>query len=163
MPQPINRLITVHSYDFSDKGRAIKGLVVCWLLLDLISTSGRQSIASHYKQMVLQESLEIKGESRPNQVIGNNSKDPIPSILYKRFLTKATKANRINITKKMFFFYLLNDNNNLFKELTKLKCFFSAISWLSVGTFLLFDRDIEFLRVSLKLYFFSRSASPPLK
>ena len=31
------KLITMHSWDFSDKGRAIKRLVVCWMFLNLIS------------------------------------------------------------------------------------------------------------------------------
>ena len=35
------QLITMHSKHFSDKSSAIKGLVVCWMLLNLISTSGR--------------------------------------------------------------------------------------------------------------------------
>ena len=35
------QLSTMHNYDFSDKGRAIKGLVVWWMLLILISLGVR--------------------------------------------------------------------------------------------------------------------------
>ena len=30
-------LITIHNQDFSDKSRAIKGLVICWMFINLIS------------------------------------------------------------------------------------------------------------------------------
>ena len=39
------KLITMHNWDFSHKGSAIKGLVVSWMVLNLISTSERWSIA----------------------------------------------------------------------------------------------------------------------
>ena len=37
------QLITMHSQDYSDKGRAIKGLFVCWMFLNLISLGVRVS------------------------------------------------------------------------------------------------------------------------
>ena len=38
IPWLINRHNSLPCTDFSDKGRAIKGFIVCWMLLNLIST-----------------------------------------------------------------------------------------------------------------------------
>ena len=56
------QLITIHSKDFSDKGRAIKGLVICWMFLNLISNKRAMPLGSVDDQ--------IEGKSRPNEVIG---------------------------------------------------------------------------------------------
>ena len=59
MPRPLNRCNSLPCTARTSQAIVvqIKGLVVCWMLLYLISTSGCYSIASHYKQMMAVGSL----------------------------------------------------------------------------------------------------------
>ena len=58
------------TYRTSDEGRAIKGLAVCWMLLNLISYSGRYSIDPNYKRMIPFGSLDdhLKSMENPNRI-----------------------------------------------------------------------------------------------
>ena len=60
------QLITKHIQDFSDTGQAIKGLVVCWMLLNLISKIESWSIAT--KWMMPLGSLDDHLKSKENPV-----------------------------------------------------------------------------------------------
>ena len=58
------QLITMHSYDFSDKGRPFKQLVVCWMLLNLLSLSVKARILFQVNDHIdsLDDHFEIKGK-----------------------------------------------------------------------------------------------------
>ena len=56
---------TVRSQNFSEKGRAAKGFVVCWMLLNPISLGVKQANDALDS---LNDHLKIEGESCPYEV-----------------------------------------------------------------------------------------------
>ncbi len=81
VPWPINRTnsypCTLQSYNFSDKGRVIKGMVSVVCFLSKYPIVGVKVLHPNYQQMIPLGSPnghlnKIEGEFRPNELIDNN-------------------------------------------------------------------------------------------